>query len=72
MDAVADPLSEDSEGMLSSDSDESTIEFVNERAGERLRPQRIHDHSWTLNLRCNLSRRNRRQPERFRAPVTNY
>ena len=35
VDAAADPLNEDSEDMLSSDSEESTIEFVNERAGVR-------------------------------------
>ena len=46
--------------MLSSDSDESTIEFVNERAGVRLRPQRTHGQEEPLNLCYNL-RQNRRQ-----------
>ena len=71
VDAAADPLNEDSEDMLSSDSDESTIEFVNERAGVRLRPQRTHGQEEPLNLRYNL-RQNRRQPERYAAPVMDY
>ena len=54
VDPAADPLNEDSEDMLSSDSDESTIEFVNERAGVRLRPQRTHAQEEPLNLRYNL------------------
>ena len=71
VDAAADPLNEDSEDMLSSHSDESTIESVNERAGVRLRPQRTRGQEEPLNLRYNL-RQNRRQPERYGAPVMDY
>ena len=71
VDAAADPLNEDSEDMLSSDSDESPIEFVNERAGVRLGPQRTHGQEEPLNFRYNL-RRNQRQTERYGAPVMNY
>ena len=53
VDAAPDPLNEDSEDMLSSDSDESTIEFVNERAGVRLGAQKTHGQEEPLNLRYN-------------------
>ena len=56
VDAAADVLNEDSEDMLSSDSDESMIEFVNERAGVCLGPQRTHGQEEPLNLRYNLRR----------------
>ena len=39
--------------MLNSDSDESTIEFVNERAGVRLGAQKTHGQEEPLNLRYN-------------------
>ena len=51
VDAGADPLNEDSEDLLSSDSDESPIEFFNERAGVRLGPQRTHGQEEPLNLK---------------------
>ncbi len=68
---TAYPLSEDSEDWLSSDSDEPTVELINQRAGVRLRPHRINDQEEPLNLRYNL-RQNRRQPERYEVPVMNY
>ena len=51
---VADPLSEDSEGVLSSYLDEPTIELVNERAEVRLELRRIGDEAERLNARYNL------------------
>ena len=71
VDTVVNPLSEDSEDLLSSDSDEPTVELINERAGIRLRPHRINDQEEPLNLRYNL-RQNRRQPEGYGVPVMNY
>ena len=71
VDAVADPLSDDSEDILSSDSDEPVMELINDRAGVQARPQRVNDPEEPLNLRYNL-RQNRRQPERYGVPVLNY
>ena len=71
VDAVADPLSDDSEDILSSDSDEPVMELINERAGVQARPQRVNYPEEPLNLRCNL-RQNRRQPERYGVPVLDY
>ncbi|CAB3986622.1 Transposon Ty3-G Gag-Pol poly [Paramuricea clavata] len=71
VETVANPLGEESEDMLSSDSDESTIELINERAGVRLAPRGIDDQAEPLNLCYNL-RQNRRQPDRYGVPVLDY
>ncbi|CAB4016099.1 Hypothetical predicted protein [Paramuricea clavata] len=71
VETVANPLGEESEDMLSSDSDESTIELINERAGVRLAPHGIDDQAEPLNLHYNL-RQNQRQPDRYGVSVLDY
>ena len=71
VDAVADLLSDDSEDILSSDSDEPVMELINERAGVPARPQRVNEQEEPLNLRCKM-RQNRRQPKRYGVSVLDY
>ena len=71
VDTVANPSSGDSEDILSSDSEEPTIELIDEQVGVRAVPDRVNDQREPLNVRYNL-RRNRRQPDRYGVPVVDY